>query len=159
MVLYRRNLIAGGTYFFTATLFDRASRDLTDNIEALRAAVRTTRKAHPFLIDAIVVLPDHLHVLMTLPEGDADFSNRLSLIKRRFTDSLLKTVFRYGAIPTANMRCGSGASGNIPFVMKETTSGTWTTSTSILSNTVSSAAQASGRTHRFISMCEEGFCR
>jgi len=91
MVMYRRNLIAGGTYFFTATLFDRTSRDLTDNIEALRAAFRATRKAQPFLIDAIVVLPNHLHIVMTLPEGDAGFSSRLSIIKRRFTDSLVKS--------------------------------------------------------------------
>jgi putative transposase len=40
------------------------------------------------VIDAIVVLPDHLHIMMALPDGDPDFSTRLSLIKRRFTDGL-----------------------------------------------------------------------
>ena len=85
MVRYRRNFVAGGTYFFTATLVDRRSRALIDHIGALRAAVRATRGAHPFAIDAVVVLPDHLHIVMTLPADDADFSNRLSLIKRRFT--------------------------------------------------------------------------
>jgi putative transposase len=89
MVRYRRNLVAGGTYFFTATLNDRRSRALTDHITALRAAFRETRAAHPFTIDAIVVLPEHFHVVMTLPADDADFSNRLSLIKRRFTQALV----------------------------------------------------------------------
>jgi putative transposase len=98
MVHYRRNLIAGGTFFFTATLVDRASSTLTDHINALRAAVRLTRRQHPFAIDAAAVLPDHLHIIVTLPTNDADFSIRLSLIKRRFTAALAKAgvpVARY----------------------------------------------------------------
>jgi len=47
-----------------------------------------TRERFPFTIDAIVVLPEHLHAIMTLPEGDADFSTRWSQIKRRFTDAV-----------------------------------------------------------------------
>jgi putative transposase len=90
MVRYRRNFVAGGTYFFTATLVDRKSSALVNHIEALRAAFRATRRAHPFAIDAVVVLPDHLHVLMTLPTGDADYPNRWRLIKRRFTDAVVK---------------------------------------------------------------------
>jgi putative transposase len=69
---------------------DRKSSALVNYIEALRAAVRATRQAHPFAIDAVVVLPDHLHVLMTLPAGDADYPNRWRLIKRRFTDAVVK---------------------------------------------------------------------
>jgi putative transposase len=90
MVRYRRNLVAGGTYFFTATLADRASRALVVHVDALRAAFRETRRAHPFTIDAIVVLPDHLHVVMTLPDGDADYSIRWQFIKRRFTAAVAK---------------------------------------------------------------------
>ena len=60
MVRYRRNLVAGGSFFFTVTLMDRTSRALIDHVEALRAAIRQTRAAHPFVIDAVVVLPDHL---------------------------------------------------------------------------------------------------
>ena len=91
MVRYRRNFAAGGTFFFTVTLADRTSRALTEHITALRAAVRQTRTSQPFGIDAIVVLPDHLHMVMTLPEEDADYPNRWRLIKRRFTDALLKS--------------------------------------------------------------------
>jgi len=88
MVLYRRNFVAGGTYFFTATLADRTSQALTVHIEALRDAIRATRNTQPFTIDAIVILPDHLHLVMTLPEDDADYPNRWRLIKRRFTDAV-----------------------------------------------------------------------
>ena len=101
MVRYRRNFVAGGTFFFTITLVDRTSRALTDHVAMLRAAVRERRASHPFAIDAVVVLPDHLHMIMTLPEADADYSNRLSLIKRRFTDSVVKS-----GIPVA--RRGNG---------------------------------------------------
>ena len=76
MVCYRRNFIAGGTFFFTLTLADRTSRALIDHVEALRAAMREIRRARPFVVDAVVVLPDHLHILMTLPSEDADYTNR-----------------------------------------------------------------------------------
>jgi putative transposase len=89
MVRYRRNFVAGGTFFFTVTLADRASQVLTDHIVALRTSIRQTRSSHPFAIDAVAVLPDHLHMMMTLPDGDADYSNRWRLIKRRFTGSRL----------------------------------------------------------------------
>jgi REP-associated tyrosine transposase len=91
MVRYRRNLIPGGTYFFTVTLADRAAQTLTDHISDLRNAVRRTRASQPFDIDAIVILPDHLHVVMTLPDGDADYPNRWRIIKRRFTDAVMKS--------------------------------------------------------------------
>jgi putative transposase len=91
MVQYRRNRTTGGTFFLTVALANRRSRILIGQIAALRMAVAETRKQHPFAIEAIVVLPDHLHIMMTLPQDDADFSNRLSLIKRRFTTAVLKT--------------------------------------------------------------------
>ncbi len=95
MVRYRRNFIAGGTYFFTLTLVDRTSRVLTDHVDALRAAFRETRSSRPFTIDAVVVLPEHLHIVMTLPEGDADYPSRWGLIKRRFTEAVAESVARH----------------------------------------------------------------
>ena len=85
MVLYRRNRIAGGTYFFTATLADRRSTILVDRIDQLRQALRATSVEHPFQIDAMVVLPDHMHALWTLPAGDADYSDRWRRFKALFT--------------------------------------------------------------------------
>jgi putative transposase len=76
MTAYRRNLVPGATYFFTVTLADRRLALLTDHIEPLRTAFRETRLRHSFTIEAIVVLPDHLHAIWTLPEGDFDFAVR-----------------------------------------------------------------------------------
>lgn len=61
MTCYRRSFVAGGRYFFTVNLTDRRRGLLFANIGLLRAVFRRVRQQHPFAIDAIVVLPDHLH--------------------------------------------------------------------------------------------------
>lgn len=88
MVLYRRNRVAGGCYFFTVTLRDRSSDVLVRHVDLLRGAFRAVRAERRFAIDAIVILPDHLHAIWTLPEGDADYSGRWRAIKSRFTREL-----------------------------------------------------------------------
>jgi len=88
MTTYRRNFIPGGCFFFTVNLADRRLRLLTENVETLRSAFRETRQRHPFTIDAMVVLPDHLHAVWTMPEGDRDFSTRWRLIKSTFSRNL-----------------------------------------------------------------------
>jgi putative transposase len=78
---YRRNRVPGGTFFFTVNMLDRRSDLLVTQIDALQDAVRQARVRAPFHIDAWVVLPDHMHCLWTLPEGDADFPGRWRAIK------------------------------------------------------------------------------
>ncbi len=89
MTDYRRNFLAGGSFFFTVNLAERHLALLTENIDKLRTAFRETRRHHPFTVDAMVVLPDHLHALWTLPEGDADFATRWRLIKSAFSRRLV----------------------------------------------------------------------
>lgn len=89
MVRYRRNFVPGGMFFFTVTLDDRRSSALVDYVASLRSAFRKTRSERPFVIDAIVVLPDHLHAILTLPPGDPDFSGRWRRIKSLFTRSVV----------------------------------------------------------------------
>ena len=83
---YRRAFVAGGSFFFTLVTEKRrplfASAEVVD---VLRDAFRSVRSTRPFALDAIVVLPDHLHCVWTLPPGDADFATRWRLIKTRFT--------------------------------------------------------------------------
>ena len=85
MTSYRRMRLPGGTYFFTLALEDRRSSLLTERIDDLRSAFRTVRAAHPFAIEAIVVLPSHLHCLWSLPAGDSDYSTRWRQIKAAFS--------------------------------------------------------------------------
>jgi putative transposase len=85
---YRRPRIPGATIFFTVALAERGSDLLVREIGPLRDALRATLERRPVTIDALVVLPDHLHCVWTLPEGDADFSTRWSAIKARFSRGL-----------------------------------------------------------------------
>jgi putative transposase len=85
---YRRAFLPGGTFFFTVNLADRRSRLLIDQVELLRDAFRYARRRHPFAIEAIVILPEHLHAVWTLPEADSDFPFRWRLVKAAFSRSL-----------------------------------------------------------------------
>jgi len=88
MTNYRRNFIPGGSFFLTVNLADRRSGLLTENIGLLRSAFRYAQERHIFAIDAIVVLPDHLHTIWSLPEGDSDFALRWRLIRSAFSREL-----------------------------------------------------------------------
>ena len=81
---YVRALVPRGTFFFTVTLLDRRRPLLTDHIDRLRSAFLNAQRRRPFTIDAIVVLPDHLHCIWTLPPDDADYPARWHDIKARF---------------------------------------------------------------------------
>ena len=63
---------------------------LTDHVEELRTAFKTAKSAHPFFVDAILILPDHRHIVRTLPDGDSDYSNRWREIKGCFSRSMPK---------------------------------------------------------------------
>jgi putative transposase len=92
---YRRAFVPGGTWFFTVNLLERRGNDLlVREIDLLRQTVRWVRNKYPFHIDAWVVLPEHLHCVMTLPPGDSDFSLRWRLIKSGFSRALPKTERR-----------------------------------------------------------------
>ena len=88
---YRRSDVAGGTYFFTVNLAERQNTLLVDEINKLRNAMNKVKRQHPFKIDAMVVLPDHLHVMWTLPVNDNDFVTRWMLIKSGFSRQLPKS--------------------------------------------------------------------
>ena len=93
---YRRAHEVGATYFFTVVTYRRRQVLLQpDVLQALRDAFRNVRQTRPFKLDAVVVLPDHLHTLWTLPQGDDDFGARWGMIKRYVS----KTVGVPGSAP------------------------------------------------------------
>ena len=86
MADYRRSCVAGGSFFLTiVTNYRRPILTAELGRRILRQAMLETRRERPFTIDAMVMLPDHLHTIWTLPKGDEDFSTRMRLIKGRFT--------------------------------------------------------------------------
>jgi putative transposase len=88
MSRYRRAKIEGGVYFFTVVLADRSSDLLVREIDPLRRIYASVQQRHPFETVAICILPDHLHVVWSLPPNDADYPLRWSLIKGGFSRGL-----------------------------------------------------------------------
>ena len=88
MPRYIRAFVPGGTFFFTVAILDPRRPLLTEHLDALRRAFGPARSRKIFTMNAIVVLPDHLHCIWTLPAGDADFSSRWHAIKARFARAI-----------------------------------------------------------------------
>ena len=107
---YRHANVAGATYFMTANLAERGARGargavtLTEHIGVLRDALRQVKSAHPFHVEAMAVLPDHFHLLMTLPPEDANFLYRVGAIKSAFSRQHPKSEFVRASLETKRER-------------------------------------------------------
>jgi putative transposase len=87
---YRRWYVPGGTCFFTAVTYGR--RPVLCNAMArkcLHEAIETVRRDRPFELVAISLLPEHVHTIWTLPQGDAGYPMRWKRIKEEFTVAYL----------------------------------------------------------------------
>ena len=88
---YRRYYVPGGTYFFTLVSHERRPMFLREDARRfLRESILNEQRKRPFDLFAIVLLPDHLHCVLTLPSGDDRYSLRLGKIKEEFTKSFLE---------------------------------------------------------------------
>ena len=87
---YRRCYVPGGSFFFTVVTERRAgilANDLAR--DCLRDAIRHCQQRLPFRVDALVILPNHVHAIWTLPTDDFDYSKRWGIIKKYFTQTWL----------------------------------------------------------------------
>ncbi|MBW2207699.1 MAG: transposase [Deltaproteobacteria bacterium] len=101
---YRRNYQKGGTYFFTVVTYRRlAVFDNDDAVTILRESFKACMHNKPFKIDAIAVLPDHLHCIWTLPSDDENYSVRWKEIKADFTKQCIQSRKINTPTPTASM--------------------------------------------------------
>ena len=94
MTNYRRIRLPGATYFFTVCLDDPCGTTLTDHIDVLRFAYARTVQELPVTCLAMVVMPNHLHAIWTLPSDEADYSERWRRNKARFSHSVRLDVPR-----------------------------------------------------------------
>ena len=98
MLNYRRTVIPGGTCFFTLVTYRRQNILCHKSIRtALCDAINSTRIKLPFTIDAMVLLPDHLYTVWTLPGDENAYSVRWSRIKRLVTQRVGRVVVAHGA--------------------------------------------------------------
>jgi len=90
---YRRAQEGGATYFFTVVAYRRQPLlTCPDVLDSLRDAFREVQQTNPFKLDAVVILPDHLHAMWTLPDGDAEFGKRWGMIKRHVSKAVSKAI-------------------------------------------------------------------
>jgi putative transposase len=86
---YRRLQMPGSIWFFTVYLLQRHNNNLLiEEITTLKACIKKVHRVRPFEIIAWVVLPDHMHCLWRLPEGDTDYATRWRLIKIYFSKAI-----------------------------------------------------------------------
>ena len=104
MSRFRRNYVKGGSYFFTVVTYGRQKLLNGEGVDILRQSFHEVIEQKPFRIDAIVVLPDHLHCIWQLPPEDDDYSTRWKKIKTYFTKEYKRRQSR-------KARFGKGAKG------------------------------------------------
>ena len=107
---YRRLREPGGTYFFTVVTFDR--QPILTTLQSrgiLRFAWKDVQTRHPFETVAVCLLPDHLHTIWKLPEGDMDYPMRWKEIKRIFTREYLRQVGEGGKRNASRVKQGEAA--------------------------------------------------
>jgi len=104
---YRRCFVAGATYFFTVVTYGRRPTLTTDpGRRFLRSAIEKVRADRPFELFATVLLPDHWHLIMQLPPGDAKYSIRVKRIKEEFTRSWLDAGLPEATVTGAQAKKG-----------------------------------------------------
>ena len=88
---YIRDKTQGGCYFLTFNLANRHSQLLLMHIDKFRDAYAKTIKHHAFILDAMVVLPDHVHMIITLPPDSNDYATIVASLKSQFSRQINKT--------------------------------------------------------------------
>ena len=92
---YRRAVVPGASYFFTLITHQRARIFSEPSaIACWQRAVSKIQRKRPFVLEAEVIMPDHLHMIWTLPDGDADFPTRIRLVKTALTKDLATRALR-----------------------------------------------------------------
>ena len=88
MTNYRRIFVPGATWFFTVNLQKRHNHLLVENIDLLRAAFRYVKQRKPFQVEAVVIMPDHLHCIWRLPPEEKDYPIRWNMLKGHFSHAM-----------------------------------------------------------------------
>ena len=85
---YIRDKTQDGCYFLTFNLIDRKSQLLLTHIDKFRIAYARTVQQHRFHLEAMVVLPDHVHIMITLPEDSDNYAIVVASLKSQFSRQL-----------------------------------------------------------------------
>jgi len=86
MAKYIRFFMEEHSYYLTIVTH-RRNPILIDNIDLLRESFRESKRYYQYHIDAIVVLPDHIHMIIT-PKVTTDYPKIVKAIKYNFSTRL-----------------------------------------------------------------------
>jgi len=104
MSQYRRNYVEGGSYFFTVVIYMRQPLLDEMTIPILSKGLKECISTRTFTVEAMVILPDHIHCIWQLPPTDDDYSSRWKFIKAFFTREYTRRVGKAVAKPTISMQ-------------------------------------------------------
>jgi hypothetical protein len=154
MTDYRRIYIPGSTWFFTVNLAERRNNYLlVEKIDLLRAAFRYVKERKPYRINAVVIMPDHLHCIWTLPLETGIFPYAGICSKAIFPVPCRKArEFPQVGANAGNAVCGSAGSGHIYYVTKPILTIIWITSIGILPSMAMYGKLSTGHTRAFIGL-------
>jgi len=83
---YKRVYVPGGIYFFTIITYMRCPIFSDESaVHLFNDSLFQIKRKYPFTLDAIVILPDHIHTIWTLPQNDINYPTRWRLIKSHFS--------------------------------------------------------------------------
>ena len=106
---YRRSNTPGATYFFTLITHNRKPLFSIDRApRILRWAISDVRERRPFKVEAICLLPDHIHTIWRLPDGDSAYPQRWNEIKGIFTKQFRDISSDEEQISRSRQRKGEG---------------------------------------------------
>jgi putative transposase len=83
MANYRRVFLDGYSYYLTIVTY-RRNPILLENLSLLRRAFAYSKERFDYRIEAIVILPDHFHMIIT-PRDAGEYPAIVSTIKRYFS--------------------------------------------------------------------------
>ena len=83
MANYRRLFLHGYSYYITIVTHQR-NPILIDNIELLRESFKYSKNKFSFRIEAIVIMPDHLHMIIDVM-NPKEYPKIISCMKRYFS--------------------------------------------------------------------------
>lgn len=106
---YRRIYLEGYSYYLTLVTQGRKPL-LIDNIDLLRDAFRRSKERYDYAIEAIVVLPDHLHMIIR-PSVAKEYSKIIRHIKRGFVYGLDQETKAQAKVEISHAKYHRGHSG------------------------------------------------
>jgi len=93
MANYKRIFMDGYSYYITMVTHER-NPILIENIDLLRESFRISKTVYRYRIDAIVVMPDHVHMIIT-PRNVEEYPHIIRTVKQYFSKHCPQSYYKH----------------------------------------------------------------